>query len=430
MKPIATVQFIRERRRAFIAATGIVVGLVLIGGAFFGGVRYGAAYRSVNITDSKEILNADFSLFWEALDRLKQKYVHADELKDQDLLYGAVRGAVEATGDPYTTFFKPSDAEKFDQDLSGSFGGIGAQIGVRNEQLLIITPLKESPAEEAGLKASDKILKIDDKTSTNLAAEEAVKLIRGEPGTTVRLLIFRDGWKDAKEISIVRQIIEVPTVDWKMRTLPDGATVLHLQLYNFNSNAPELFFQAVVGALASGGGARGVVLDLRNNPGGFLDVAVHFAGWFLDHGAVVAKERFRDGAETVFRANGNGAFSKIPVVVLVNGGSASAAEILAGALRDIRGIKLVGEKTFGKGSVQEMDALSDGSELKVTIAEWLTPDGVQINERGLVPDVEVKSADNGDGKDAEDVQLERALEVLESEMRPELTWSVVDVKTE
>ncbi|MFH1193093.1 MAG: S41 family peptidase [Candidatus Jorgensenbacteria bacterium] len=414
-------------RRLAVRGAGILGGLVLLGGMFYGGVRYGAAFRSITITDSRQIIDGDFSLFWKTVDLLKSKYLNGEKLKDQDLLYGAVKGAVDATGDPYTVFLNPSDAKKFDQDLTGSFGGIGAEIGTRKEQIVVIAPLKGNPAEAAGLKAGDKILKVDETTTSNLVVEEAVKLIRGEPGTKVKLLISRDGWDEAKTFTITRQIISAPTVDSEMRSLPSKVDVLYLRLYNFNSNAPSLFYDAVVQAFTKN--PRGVVLDLRNNPGGYLDVAVHFGGWFLNHGEVVVKERFRGGDETPLLANGNEAFAQMPVVVLVNGGSASASEILAGALRDNRGVKLVGEKTFGKGSVQEVEMLPDGSTLKVTIAEWLTPNGTQINEKGLTPDFEVKMDGNGDATSTKDMQLEKALEILESEISKP-TWSVVDVKTE
>lgn len=401
----------------FLKVGAAVLALLLVGGgAFYGGVRYGAAEKSIKITESRELIDADFSLFWEGVDLLKSRYVGIGEVKDQDLLYGAIRGVVDALGDPYSSFMNPSDAKKFDQDLAGSFGGIGAEIGIRNEQLVIVSPLKGNPAEAAGLKPNDKILKVDEMVTANLSVEEAVKLIRGDPGTKVRLLIFRDGWKETKEFTITRQIIVVPTLDTDFKTVKVGGreeTVAHFHLHNFNSNVPPLFYQAVLQATLRG--ARGVVLDLRSNPGGFLDVATHLAGWFVRRGEVVVKERLRGGEERPFFADGNAALVRIPVVVLVNAGSASAAEIVAGALRDLRGAKLVGEKTFGKGSVQEMERLKDGSTIKVSIAEWVTPKGTRINEAGLTPDVEVKAPEGGDAGGA-DPQLEKALEILGAEL--------------
>ncbi|MFH0806141.1 MAG: S41 family peptidase [Candidatus Brennerbacteria bacterium] len=379
----------------------IILIAAIAGGAFYGGVGYAKNTKIIAITDSREVVDADFSLFWEAILATKDKYVDESEFDDQELVYGAIRGALATLKDPYTTFFSPSDAKKFEEDLEGAFGGIGAEIGVRDNELVVIAPLKGNPAEEVGLKPGDRILKVDETDTTGMAAEEAVKIIRGEPGTEVMLLIYRDGFDEAKEFPITRRIIVVPTLDYEMK---DGS-VMYVHLYNFNGNAPSLFYEMGLNALTRG--AKGLVLDLRNNPGGFLDVAVHLAGWFLDRGEVVVKERFRGGEEQPLLANGNEALAKLPVVVVVNKGSASASEILAGALRDIRGVVLVGETTFGKGSVQEIENLKDGATVKVTIAEWLTPAGMVIDGEGLVPDSVVK-----EGEEGTDPQLDKALELI------------------
>lgn len=387
-------------KTSFIFVAFLVIGALI----FYTGLRTGEK-RSVVITDSKQILNADSSVFWDAVDLVKSKYVDASELKDQNLLYGAIQGMIGALGDPYSSFFNPSDAKKFEEDLQGSFGGIGAEIGVKNDQLIIISPLKGNPAEAAGLKAGDAIMKIEDTPTTGFTAEEAVKLIRGAPDTAVRLSIMRSEWKTPKEFDITRKVVVLPTLDWEMK--PGG--ILYIHLYSFNGNAGSLFYNAVLGGLMKR--PKGVVLDLRNDPGGLLDVATQLAGWFLKRGDVVVREKFHSGEEQMFSAQGTGALANLPVVVLVNGGSASASEILAGALRDDRGAKLVGEKTFGKGSVQEMETLKDGSTLKVTIAAWLTPKGDEINKIGLTPDVEVKITDD-DAAKGKDPQLEKALELL------------------
>jgi len=220
---------------------------------------------------------------------------------------------------------------------------------------------------------------------------------------------MRDGWDSSKKFEITREIINVPTVDWSMK----NGDVIYLQLYNFNAQAESLFYNAMLNGLMKGG--KGLVLDLRNNPGGYLDEAVNLAGWFVDRGSVVVKERYADGHEQVLRTNGNQALKGFPVVVLVNEGSASASEILAGALRVDRGIKLVGVKTFGKGTVQEVDSLKDGSTLKITTANWLLPDGTLIDKNGLNPDYEVKLTDD-DIKAKRDPQLDKALEVLRAEI--------------
>lgn len=386
--------------KKIIASFVIVVAIAL--GAFYGGIEYARDAKVIQITDSREVVDADFSLFWEAIQATKDRYVNEEKFDDQELVYGAIRGALATLKDPYTTFFSPSDAKKFEEDLEGAFGGIGAEIGIRNGELVVVAPLKGNPAEEVGLKSGDRILKVNDVVTTGLSVEEAVKIIRGEPGTAVTLLIFRDGFSEAKAFEITRRIIVVPTLDFEMKE----GDVMYAHLYNFNGNAPSYFYDMGFTMLTRG--AKGMVLDLRNNPGGFLDVATHLAGWFLNHGDVVVRERLRGGEEIPLLANGNAALTNIPVVVLVNEGSASASEILAGALRDIRSAVLVGEKTFGKGSVQEIENLKDGATVKVTIAEWLTPAGTVIDGEGLTPDVEVKASDT----EGEDPQLDKALELI------------------
>lgn len=386
---------------------GILLTIIILGAAFYGGERYAGERKIITISDSKQLINENFPLFWEAVSVLKDNYVSIKNVKDRDLLDGAIKGMLAATGDPYTTYFPPTDAKKFQQELAGSFGGIGAELGFKNSQVVIITPLKNSPAERAGLKAGDSIIKIGPTSTEGFMVDDAIKLIRGEPGTKITLSIYRDGWRDTKDFEILREIIQVPTVDSEIK----NGNIGYIHLYNFNSNAPQLFYEASLGLLIHG--AKGVVLDLRNNPGGYLDAAVNLAGWFLNRGDVVVKEEMRNGDTTERRASGNEAFLKMPVVVLVNGGSASAAEILAGALRDDRNIKLIGEKTFGKGSVQDILSLSDNAQVKVTIAKWLTPKSIEIDKKGLAPDVEVKVSDE-DAKASRDPQLEKAIELMKA----------------
>lgn len=356
------------------------------------------------------LLNADTQLFWEAIDLIKSEYYKPDALNDQDLLYGAVSGVIHSLGDPYSSFFSPEDAKKFEEDIRGSFGGIGAEIGIRDGRLVIIAPLKDNPASKIGLKPLDQILKIDDTFTNSLTLEEAVKMIRGEEGTEVVLLIFRDGWNEPREFKIVRQIINVPTLEWKM--LDDK--IAYIQLFSFNANAPSKFFNASASALFEG--ARGLILDLRNNSGGFLDVANNLAGWFLKRGDLIVQERFPSGETTDFRANGNGVWGNVPVVVIVNGGSASASEILAGALQYHLGATLVGETTFGKGTIQTIKNLRDGSKVKLSIAEWILPNGKTINEEGILPDVEVEFTEE-DFEAERDPQFEKALEIIKEKAK-------------
>jgi len=355
--------------------------------------------------------STDFSVFWQAWDTLKKEHINGKDISNQDLVYGAIKGLTESLDDVNTVFFTPEDYKKFNEDISGSFSGIGAEIGIRNDQLLIIAPLKGSPAEQAGLLAKDKILKVNDESTDGISVDEAVKLIRGPQGTEVILSIFRNDWDKPRDFKIVRNTIEIPTVEWSM----EEGGIAHVELYNFNANTDTVFYGAMIDIILDQK-AKGVVLDLRNNPGGYLNVAVNLAGWFLEKGQVVAKERFADGTERVFKAAGNEALKDTPVVVLINGGSASASEILAGALRVNRNVKLVGETSYGKGTVQELQNLKDDSALKITIANWLLPDDSIIEKNGLKPDVEMVLTE----KDIEaglDPQLDKALEIIKTAIK-------------
>ncbi len=367
--------------------------------------------EGINGGEPTQGTGADFTVFWQAWDKLKKEHINGKDTSSQKLVYGAINGLTKALGDPHTIFFDPEDYKKFNQDITGSFSGIGAEIGVRNDQLVVIAPLKNSPAEHAGLMPKDKILKIDDTVTYDLNVEEAVKLIRGKEGTKIILNILRNGWESPKDFEIVRGQIEIPTVDWSMKE----NKIAYVQLYNFNANTNGVFYKAVKEILYREQ-AKGIVLDLRNNPGGYLNVAVDLAGWFIKKGDVVAKERFADRNERVFKTYGNEALKDTPLVILINSGSASASEILAGALRVKRGIKLVGEKSFGKGTVQELQELKDNSALKITIANWLLPDDSLIDKVGLDPDVEVKTTEE-DIKAGKDPQLDKAIEVLKTQMK-------------
>ncbi len=384
----------------------IALVLVLIVGigytAYDYGLEVGASTRSVNITDSRDLIDADFNLFWEAVDLVKEKYVGIDEVKDQDIIYGAIQGVLGSLNDPYTSFFNPADAKKFEEDLSGSFGGIGAEIGIRNNVLTVISPLKGNPAEAAGIKAGDRIIEINSTSTADMSVDRAVTIIRGKPGTEIKLKIFREGWKDTKEFAFKRAIISLPTLDWEIK---DG-NIGYIKIHNFNPKAVGLLREASDDLISKN--IKGLIVDVRNNPGGYLDSAVQIASYFMEPGKAVVKELERGKDPQILYSFGRPVFVSIPTVVLVNEGSASASEILAGALRDDRDIKLVGQKTFGKGSVQEVEELKDGSTLKVTIAEWVTPKDVKIHKKGLTPDYEVKISEEAD----KDPQLDKALELL------------------
>ncbi len=413
-------KFKKFTQSALIITLSILVAAVLVGGSFALGYSLGVKNPErvvvkgiTNIGDSDS--SADFGIFWQAWKKIQDNYffVGSSTLKDQDVVYGAINGMVEKLGDPNTIFLPPVESKKFNEDVTGSFGGIGAEIGTKDDQLVVIAPLKDSPSEKAGLKAGDKIVKINDTVTVGLNVNDAVSLIRGPLGTKVILTIVRDS-QDPKDYAITRQEIKVPTLESSVKDL-EGNKILYLKLFAFNQNATDDFRKAVIEATASND-IKGVVLDMRNNPGGFLDVAISLAGWFLKQGDVVTIKDSRIEPEEIFRAAGNEVLLKVPVVVLINQGSASASEILAGALRDDRRIQLIGEKSFGKGTVQQLYPLSDGSQLKITNAHWLTPKRQFINKNGLNPDIKVTLTDK-DVAAKKDPQLDKALEVLKKQLQ-------------
>lgn len=386
--------------------------LLITAGIFYLGVMVGTtqypAIKRVESILNQETLKpeeVDFALFWDVWNRLEDEFVDRDKIDREKLVYGAISGMVKAVGDPYTTFFPPVESRRFQEDVNGSFSGIGAEIGIRKEILTIITPLKGSPAERAGLLAADKVLKINATSTAELSLEEAVGFIRGPQGTEVTLTISRNGADTIKEIKITRDTIVVPVIETKKI----GNDIFYIHLLNFNETSSLEFRKALQEMLLSG--RRKLVLDLRNNPGGYLHRAVDIASWFLPAGEVVALERHSDGSEFAYRSSGHKFLETTPVVVLVNEGSASASEILAGALRDIRGIMIVGKKTFGKGSVQEYSALPDDTSIKITVAKWLTPKGTSINDTGIEPDVAVERTPE-DVENNRDPQLDKAVEML------------------
>lgn len=349
----------------------------------------------------------DFSLFWDAHSKLYQHFIDTDTIDDQEIIYGAISGMTKSLGDPYTDFFNPTQAKMFKQDLSGSFEGIGVEIGIKKDQLTVVAPLKDTPGERAGLKPGDQIIKINGQNTVDVSIDQAVSMIRGKRGTEVILTIFRDGWSQAQDIKIIRATIKLKSIDWELKE----GNIAYVHIYQFDQVLSGEFKKVAIEILQSP--AKKIILDLRNNPGGYLEVSQDIAGWFLENGQIVTIEDFGKGKEDEqYVAQGSASFSEYPIVVLINNGSASASEILAGALRDNRNITLVGEKSFGKGSVQEVVTLRDGlSFLKITIAKWLTPKGTSISEVGLTPDVKVEVSDE-DVEAGNDPQLDKAIEII------------------
>lgn len=347
----------------------------------------------------------DFNLFWEVWETLKKEYVDTNALTDKKLFYGALAGLVGATGDPYSVFMTPDEANEFQQDLSGRFEGIGAEIGFRNDVLTIMAPIEDMPAMKAGVHAGDQIYAIDGQSAADLTLEEAIKKIRGPKGTQVKLTLLRAKVDKPLDITITRDTVVVKSirVSWL-----DNNQVAMIKIFNFNDDTQSLFNDAIQEILAKK--PRGLILDLRNNPGGYLDTAVAVASAWVPDGIIVS-EKFGDEHTIEHKALGNAPLVDMPTVVLVNAGSASASEIVAGALKDHHKATLVGEKTFGKGSVQVLRKLSDGSVVKVTTAKWLTPSGTSIHEHGIDPAITVERTIDDRAAD-KDPQLDRALQEL------------------
>jgi len=346
----------------------------------------------------------DFKLYWELWDALKEKYVDKDGLSEKKMFYGSLAGLASSLGDPYTVFMNPEEYKEFEDGMSGTFEGIGAEVGMRNDIVTIVAPLADMPAEKAGLKAGDQIIAINGTSTIGWSVSEAVNHIRGPRGTPVNLTIYRKGFKEAKDFEVIRNVIYVKSVKTEMR----GDGIFVITVSNFNDDTTELFNKAVVDVLAND--PKGLILDLRSNPGGYLDSAIDMAGEWVSEGPVV-KERLSDGSEDAYESFGLPRLKSYPTVVLVDGGSASASEIVAGALQDYGLAKIVGEKTYGKGSVQAMEGLSDGSSLKVTVAKWLTPKGRSINDEGIMPDEEIKMTIE-DYENDKDPQFDRAIKIL------------------
>lgn len=380
--------------------------LVICFVAIFGlGIWIGATKVAYHVPQPETI---DFSLFWDAYNKLEQNFISPSKIDNQKIVYGAIEGMTNSLGDPYTSFFNPDQAQRFQQDLAGSFDGIGVEIGIKKDLLTVIAPLKGTPGQKAGLKSGDTIVKINGQDATNMTADEAVSIIRGPKATVVTLTIFRDGWDKTQDIKIVRDTIRVPSIEWSLK---DG-DVAYIQIYQFDESLSSDFESIALKILQSP--AKKIVIDLRDNPGGYLEVAQNIAGWFLQNGQTVTIEDFGKGkVQQTYKTQGNANFANYPVAVLINQGSASASEILAGALRDDRNVKLIGTKSFGKGCVQEVINLRGGSFLKITIANWLTPKGNSISDVGLTPDVKVDITDQ-DIQAKKDPQLDKALELIKN----------------
>jgi carboxyl-terminal processing protease len=383
-------------------------GILLLTAVYFLGVTQGyygkitaGNYATVfrQELQHKQLGKTDFGLFWDVASKLQEKYFGT--INAQDMLYGSIKGLVAAIGDPYTIFADPKENQEFFDTLNGSYEGIGVELDVVDGALVVVAPLKGSPAEAAGLKSLDQVVAIDGESVLGMTFAQVLSKVKGPSGTQVTLTVERLGVKEPIVLKITRQTIKRESVSVEI----DSKKIAVIRISRFANDTDAGFNTAVNKVIADG--AKGIVLDLRNNPGGFLDAGVAVANEFLKTGVIV-EERMKSGEKTNFSTDGSGRLTDIPMVVLVNQGSASAAEIVAGALQDHGRAKVVGETTYGKGSVQEVEDFPDGSALRVTVAKWYTPNGRSISDEGIKPDKEVKLTE----KETTDVQMEEAKKLL------------------
>lgn len=364
--------------------------------------------RKLELSAAPENVNVDFKLFWDTWNLLSRDYLDKSALDQDKLFYGAVSGMVSAVGDPYTFFLPPEAQKSSKEELNGSFEGVGIQLGFNEDKkLAVIAPLAGTPAQKAGIKPLDLIVKIDDKDTYGITLPEAVKLIRGARGTEVSLEILREGEEETRTFMLIRDTIVVKSVELEYKKTKLGKNVAWIKLSRFSDRTRSDWETAVRDIILKN--PKGVILDVRNNPGGYLDGAVFVSSEFLDGGDVVLQENGK-GERQSFKVDRKGELISIPLIVLINKGSASASEIVAGALQDRGRAKVVGEKSFGKGTIQEAQDLDKGAGIHITVAKWLTPNGTWVNEtKGIEPDVIIET-----GKDeTKDLQFEKALELLD-----------------
>lgn len=413
----------------------IIIAFLFVAGGI--GYRLGERGVKIQVTPDKRVIinqeppvsvHVDFSLFWDVWQRLFRFYIDRASIDTQKMVWGAITGMVSSLDDPYTAFLPPKENKEFKEDLGGEFDGIGAQLGLKDGRIIVIAPLKGTPAEKAGIEAGDYILKVNDEDTAGWTVPQAVTKIRGARGTEVTLEILHEKAQKPQVLTIRRDTITVSSVEWwakrpaeieeiagieeaeKLFSNPNK--IVYLRLSRFGDNTNDQWNKAIseiLSAQKANGTVKGLILDLRNNPGGYLDGSVFIASEFLGSGVVVSQVN-SDGSKEEFPVNRKGKLMTIPLVVLVNKGSASASEIVAGALKDYKRATLVGEQTFGKGSVQTPQELRGGAGLHITTGKWLLPKGDSISKVGVKPDIEIELTDATNA--SQDGQLAKAVELL------------------
>jgi len=408
----------KDTKKSIFSFIKFVVVIVLLVFSFLFGLSLNLGINKPNVNNQDpelpKIVNqeaipdflkedVDFNLFWDVWEIINDNYVK-QPVNQAQLLYGAMAGSIASLGDPHSVFFDPQTTQEFNEELGGMFEGIGAEIAIKNDRLTIVAPLPGSPAEKAGLKAGDKVYAIDELDTTNISLDYAVSKIRGPKGTEVILTISHDGLSDLEEVKIIRNTIKIQSISW---TELDN-NIIRFEVRYFNEDTLDDFNQAVLDIAAKN--PRGIILDLRNNPGGLLDTAIEVASEWVESGPVVF-ERLSDGQIKTHKARGRARLKDFKTIVLINEGSASGSEIVAGALKDLGLAQLIGETTFGKGTVQSLFPLDDGSSIKITIAEWLTPNENIIEGDGIEPDIKIELTEEDFNND-NDPQLDKAIEIL------------------
>lgn len=371
-----------------------------------GAAAYSAeAYSTVSNAVPDRFREVNLTPFWESLGVVQDKFVGDVDLKKA--VDGAIAGMVASLDDQFSVYISKDGLKTFNDELNGTFEGIGAEITVKEGRLVVVSPLEGSPSEKAGMKAGDEIVTIDGQKVDGLTLEQAIGKIRGKKGSTVKISVYRESTKSSLDLAVLRDTIVVKSVSYEKK-----GEIAYIKIARFDGATTSLLKKFLVQAKADQ--TKGLILDVRNNPGGYLDAAIEGASQFIRDGVVV-REQYKGGREDQHKVTGYGEYFDLPMVVLVNGGSASASEILAGAIKDTNRGTVIGEKTFGKGSVQEIVQLARGDAIKITIAKWLTPNGHKLDKNGLDPDIVVPLKDPR-AKGADDVQLMRAMEVMKDKV--------------